>query len=90
MPPLRLSFRSGLKPRFLQPPTWKGTVGLELAPSVLVIVALTAIAEQLVGFKVKLGRSRRTAIERSLRGMPSSIFGKGSETTLPWAVSGST
>ena len=65
-------------------------MGLELAPSVLVIVALTAIAEQLVGFKVKLGRSRRTVIERSFKGTPSRILGKGSETTLPCAVSGST
>ena len=46
----------GVNFRVAQLVTWKGTDRLELAPSVLCRLALTAIFEQLVGLIVKPGR----------------------------------
>jgi hypothetical protein len=45
---------------------------------------------QLVGLRVKLGRSSLTAIERTSSGIPSRMRGKGSETAVIWALVGST
>ncbi len=79
-----------MKPSALQSPTWKGLVGLAVAPLELPIVALTAIGEQLVGLRVKLGRSIRAVSERSRSGTPSRISGSGSVLTVTWVVSGLT
>ena len=65
-------------------------MGLPWRHRELLTTALTDIGLQLVGLSVKLGRSSLTSIERSFSGTPSRIFGKGSLTTRPWAVSGST
>ena len=50
----------------------------------------TAIGSQLVGLRVKFGRSMLSAIERTSSGMPARIVGIGSLTAWIWAVSGST
>ena len=50
--------------------------------------AATENGSQLVGLRVKFGRSRSTRIERRRSGMPSRIWGRGSETAVIWAVSG--
>ena len=52
--------------------------------------AFTEKGSQLVGLRVKFGRLSSIRIERSRSGMPSRIWGRGSETAVIWAVSGLT
>ena len=85
----RLSF--GPKGRSAQLATWKWRAEARPArPSSPTIVALTEKGSQLVGLRVKSGRSRLTRIERVRSGIPSRICGSGSETAVTWAVTGST
>jgi hypothetical protein len=65
----------GLKASPAQSPTWKDFDGLAVAPSEPPILEVTLIGSQLVGLRVKSGRSIRTAIERIRSGMPSRICG---------------
>ena len=61
---------------------------LAWAPSLPSTWALTEKGSQLVGLRVKFGRLRLIRIERRRSGMPSRIWGRGSETAVIWAVSG--
>ena len=51
-------------------------------------LAPTEKGSQLVGLRAKSGRSSSTRIERRRSGMPSRIWGRGSETAVTWAVVG--
>ena len=90
--PSGCSVSLGLKPSASQPPTWKRVGGAgALAEGRGDAEPVTGVGSQLVGLRVKSGRSTSTRtvaqVERdALRGSS----GKGSETTVTWAVSGLT
>src|SRR3954454_12238545 len=62
--PLRRRESLGLNGRLAQEPTWKGLEGFATTPSEETTLALTDIAAQLVGLRVKSGRSTSTWIVR--------------------------
>src|SRR4051812_38589558 len=70
VPPLRLMESLGLKGRAEQPPTWKGLESAALDPKGETALPVSAIGSQLVGLRVKPGRSICNAIERTSSGMP--------------------
>src|SRR6202007_1132259 len=70
--------------------TWKELSTAELAPSVLAIAPVMLSLLQLVGLKVKPGRSIVTLTCFICSGMPSRMWGIGSVVTVRAAVRGST
>ena len=79
----------GLKPSLSQPPDLEGVLGLRRRAACAIDVGETDIGSQLVGLRVKSGRSMLASSERRRSGMPSRIRGSGSELIVICAVTGS-
>ncbi len=79
-----------MKGRAEQPPTWKGEERAWVEPRAEVRLPPTAVGLQEVGFKMNCGLPSSREIERTSKGIPSRIWGKGSLTAWILAVSGST
>src|SRR5579862_5728523 len=88
--PVSFIFSLGENPSDEQPPTWKRELTGAARPPVDVSVPVTLIGSHDVGLSVKSGRSRSTSIRRIRSGIPSRIVGSGSDTSVTWAVVGST
>src|SRR5580700_1619111 len=73
---------TGLNGELWQPAAWKRLETAAWTPPIEVTTALTAFGSQLVGLKVKLGRSRVTLTLLIRSGIPWRIVGKGSETSV--------
>jgi hypothetical protein len=89
VPPFSLRVSFGLKESAEQPPTWKGADTPALLPSTEVTAPVIVIGSQEVGLSVNWGRPICRVMERRSSGMPSRIWGNGSETAWIWVVVGS-
>ena len=88
VPPFSFKVSFGLKPSAEQPPTWKGALTPALPPSADATDPVIVIGSQEVGLRVNCGRPICRVIWRRSSGIPSRIWGKGSETAWIWPVVG--
>src|SRR5215218_7649811 len=89
-PPFSRRVSLGLYSRRAQSAAWKYWLRAVAAPRAAVAVASIDFGSQPVGLRMKPGRSRSRATERTTSGRPWRIWGIGSETAVMRAVSEST